>query len=197
MRVTPRHLAATLGLAATLALTACGNDGSTSGTAMDGMGGQTSSSSPAQTGRVGDVMFSQMMVPHHEQAVEMADLALKNDSASTEVKSLAQQIKAAQDPEISTMNGWLKEWNAPASAEMNHGGSDGMMSAEDMASLEKASGAEFDRLWLTMMVQHHQGAIEMAQGVLDTSSDTRVKALASAIIDGQKKEIATMQGLLG
>lgn len=197
MRVTPRHLAATLGLAATLVLTACGNDGSTSGTAMDGMGGQTSSSSPAQAGRAGDVMFSQMMVPHHEQAVEMADLALKNDSASTEVKSLAQQIKAAQDPEISTMNGWLKEWNAPASAEMNHGGSDGMMSAEDMASLEKASGAEFDRLWLTMMVQHHQGAIEMAQGVLDTSSDTRVKALASAIIDGQKKEIATMQGLLG
>lgn len=197
MRVTPRHLAATLGLAATLVLTACGNDGSTSGTAMDGMGGQTSSSSPAQAGRAGDVMFSQMMVPHHEQAVEMADLALTNDSASTEVKSLAQQIKAAQDPEISTMNGWLKEWNAPASAEMNHGGSDGMMSAEDMASLEKASGAEFDRLWLTMMVQHHQGAIEMAQGVLDTSSDTRVKALASAIIDGQKKEIATMQGLLG
>ena len=197
MRVTPRHLAATLGLAATLVLTACGNDGSTSGTAMDGMGGQTSSSSPAQAGRPGDVMFSQMMVPHHEQAVEMADLALKNDSASTEVKSLAQQIKAAQDPEIATMNGWLKEWNAPVSAEMNHGGSDGMMSAEDMASLEKASGAQFDRLWLTMMVQHHQGAIEMAQGVLDTSSDTRVKTLASAIIEGQKKEITTMQGLLG
>ena len=197
MRVTPRHLAATLGLAATLVLTACGNDGSTSGTAMDGMGGQTSSSSPAQAGRPGDVMFSQMMVPHHEQAVEMADLALTNDSASTEVKSLAQQIKAAQDPEIATMNGWLKEWNAPVSAEMNHGGSDGMMSAEDMASLEKASGAEFDRLWLTMMVQHHQGAIEMAQGVLDTSSDTRVKTLASAIIEGQKKEITTMQGLLG
>ncbi len=197
MRVTPRHLAATLGLAATLVLTACGNDGSTSGTAMDGMGGQTRSSSPAQAGRPGDVMFSQMMVPHHEQAVEMADLALKNDSASTEVKSLAQQIKAAQDPEIATMNGWLKEWNAPVSAEMNHGGSDGMMSAEDMASLEKASGAQFDRLWLTMMVQHHQGAIEMAQGVLDTSSDTRVKTLASAIIEGQKKEITTMQGLLG
>ena len=197
MRVTPRHLAATLGLAATLVLTACGNDGSTSGTAMDGMGGQTSSSSPAQAGRPGDVMFSQMMVPHHEQAVEMADLALTNDSASTEVKSLAQQIKAAQDPEIATMNGWLKEWNAPVSAEMNHGGSDGMMSAEDMASLEKASGAEFDRLWLTMMVQHHQGAFEMALGVLDTSSDTRVKTLASAIIEGQKKEITTMQGLLG
>ena len=197
MHVTTRHLAPTLGLAALLALAACGSDGSTSGTTMDGMGGQTSSASSAQPGRAGDVMFAQMMVPHHEQAVEMADLALQNDSVSTEVKSLAEQIKGAQDPEIETMNGWLREWNAPASAEMNHGGSDGMMSAADMASLEKASGAQFDRQWLTMMVQHHQGAIEMAQGVLDTTSDPRVKTLANAIIEGQQKEITTMQGLLG
>ena len=197
MSVTPQRLVPTLGLAAVLALSACGSDGSTSGTTMDGMGSHSSSSSAAQPGRAGDVMFAQMMVPHHEQAVEMADLALQNDSVSAEVRSLAEQIKAAQDPEIQTMNSWLEEWNAPASAEMNHGGSDGMMSAADMASLEQATGAEFDRQWLTMMVQHHQGAIEMAQGVLDTSSDPRVKTLADAIIEGQQQEITTMEDLLG
>ena len=199
MNVTRRHLAPAIGLAAILAVSACGGDGSASGTGMegmDGMAGQTSSSSQAQAGRAGDVMFAQMMVPHHEQAVEMADLALKNDTTSTEVRALAQQIKGAQGPEIETMNGWLRSWGAPASAEMSHGGSDGMMSAADMASLAKASGAEFDRMWLTMMVQHHQGAVEMAQGVLGTSADTGVKTLASSIIAGQEKEIATMQGLL-
>lgn len=197
MHVTRKRLAPTLGLAAVLALAACGSDGSTSGTTMDGMSGHASTSSAAQAGSAGDVMFAQMMVPHHQQAVEMADLALQEDSVSAEVTSLAQQIKAAQDPEIQTMNTWLEEWNAPASAEMHHGGADGMMSADDMASLEKASGAEFDRRWLTMMIEHHQGAIEMAQGVLETSSDPRVKTLANAIIEGQQKEITTMQELLG
>ena len=125
MHVIRPRLVPALGLTAILALAACGSDGSTSGTTMDGMGSQTSSSSSAQAGRAGDVMFAQMMVPHHEQAVEMADLALQKDSVSTEVTSLAEQIKQAQGPEIQTMNSWLKEWNAPASAEMNHGGSDG------------------------------------------------------------------------
>ncbi len=197
MHVTRKRLAPTLGLAAVLALAACGSDGSTSGTTMDGMSGHASTSSAAQAGSAGDVMFAQMMVPHHQQAVEMADLALQKDSVSAEVTSLAQQIRAAQDPEIQTMNTWLEEWNAPASAEMHHGGADGMMSADDMASLEKASGAEFDRQWLTMMIEHHQGAIEMAESVVDTSSDPRVKTLAKAIVEGQQKEITTMQELLG
>ena len=140
-------------------------------------------------------MFAQMMIPHHEQAVQMAQLALDNSTASADVKGLAQQIKAAQAPEIATVSGWLSTWGAPKSAGMNHGAS-GMMTDQDMSGLAKASGAEFDKMWLAMMVQHHQGAIAMANEVLGTTADPQVKQLAQSIVDGQKSEITVMQGLL-
>lgn len=152
-------------------------------------------SSGMTTGAAGDVQFAQMMIPHHQQAVEMAELALKNDSASKEVTNLATQIKAAQGPEIETMNRWLREWNAPAAGSMNHG-SGGMMTDEDMKKLADASGDDFNRMWVTMMIQHHEGAVDMAQGVLQTTANPEVKQMAQAIVDGQKKEIATMKGML-
>ncbi len=68
--------------------------------------------SAVPTGRVGDVMFAQMMIPHHQQAIEMADIALGKPSASATVRDLATQIKAAQDPEITVMSGWLTAWGA-------------------------------------------------------------------------------------
>ena len=100
--------------------------------AMSGAGSTSSSTADgATTANSGDVEFAQMMIPHHEQAVEMADLALSNDTASPEVKALAGQIKAAQDPEIQTMQGWLSQWGAwQSSGSMAHG-SGGMMSDED------------------------------------------------------------------
>ena len=188
------------GLAATLALSACGDDQSTDSSSRGGMNHGTSSAAPSGSASVtapaGDVMFAQMMIPHHEQAVEMAELALKNDSASKEVTDLATQIKAAQGPEIEKMNRWLREWNAPAGASMGHGTGDGMMTEADMQKLSDAKGDEFNRMWLTMMIQHHKGAIQMAQEVLQTTSNPEVKQMAEAIVDGQKKEIATMQGML-
>jgi uncharacterized protein (DUF305 family) len=178
-----------------LALSACGS-GDDSHSTMSGAG--TSSSSTAEgatTSATGDVEFAQMMIPHHEQAVEMADLALANDTASPEVKALAGQIKAAQDPEIQTMQGWLAQWGASeGSGQMDHGG---MMSDDDMSSLMGASGPEFDQMWLTMMIEHHEGAIEMAQDVLDTTSNPEVEQLATAVVEGQEKEITTMKGMLG
>lgn len=141
-------------------------------------------------------MFAQMMIPHHQQAIEMADLALANPSTSADVKGLAEQIKAAQDPEIRTMNGWLRQWGAPTTASMNHG-TGGMMSGEDMASLEAATGSEFNRMWLQMMIEHHRGAVTMAQDVMSTTETPDVKRLAESVVEGQNKEIATMQGLLG
>ena len=199
MSNTKRSIAlAGAGLAAVLALGACGA-GADDSESMGGMNGHGSSSAaPPPSGsasRAGDVMFAQMMIPHHQQAVEMADLALENASTSSDVKGLAQQVKAAQDPEIATMNGWLREWGAPTSAPMDHGTS-GMMSDEDMASLKAAEGAEFNRMWLEMMIDHHQGAVTMAQDVLSSTEDPEVKNLAQAVVDGQKKEIATMQGML-
>lgn len=186
------------GLAAVLALAACGSgtNGSERMGGMNGHGTSSAASSPSgSASRAGDVMFAQMMVPHHQQAVEMADLALANASASAEVKALAQQVKAAQGPEIATMNDWLRTWGAPTTGAMDHGTS-GMMSEQDMASLETAKGGEFNRTWLEMMIDHHQGAVTMAQDVLSSTQDAEVEGLARAIVDGQKKEIATMRDML-
>ncbi len=187
------------GLAATLGLGACGED-QTTGSGTMGMNHGTTSSAPSgsvsATGPAGDVMFAQMMIPHHEQAVEMADLALQNDSASKEVTDLATQIKTAQGPEIETMNRWLREWNASAESSMDHGTGEGMMTDTDMQKLSDATGESFNRTWLTMMIEHHEGAVDMAQEVLQTTSNSEVKQMAEAIVDGQNKEIATMKGML-
>ena len=171
MSTTKRTLALTgTGLAAALILGGCGSD-TDNGRSMGGLNGH-GSSSPASSGsnssRAGDVMFAQMMIPHHQQAIEMAELALANSSTSADVKRLAEQIKAAQDPEIQTMNGWLRQWGAPTTATMDHG-TGGMMSEEDMASLKAAKGPEFNRMWLQMMIEHHRGAVTMAQDVLSTT----------------------------
>lgn len=203
MRPTARALSVTAALVGTIALAACGGaDANHNGmTGMSGMGSASSSTTPAAKVDPADVMFAQAMVPHHHQAVQMADLALTRAS-SADIKALATKIKAAQDPEIATMNGWLAQWGAPTDgadmkgmAGMDHG-SDGMMSQADMTKLSQASGTTFDRMWLTMMVAHHQGALTMAKEVLTTTKDTQVRSLAQSVVDGQTKEIATMSGLL-
>ena len=149
-----------------------------------------------------DVSFAQQMIPHHQQAVEMADLALTRET-SPEVKKLAEQIKAAQGPEIEMMSMWLQSWGAPMEMGEDHSGHDmggmdmsGMMSDDDMQALADAQGAEFDRMWLEMMIAHHQGAISMAEQVKAASSNADVTSLAGAVMTGQAEEIDTMQKLL-
>lgn len=199
----PLALAAT-GLALVLTLAACGSGDHSS------MTGGASTAAVTGEGRTADISFAQLMIPHHEQAIEMADIALEK-GAGPEVTKLAQDIKAAQDPEIAQMKGWLSAWGAPEQMEgatasdgsMDHSGMDmggmsmaGMMSAEDMQTLMDASGADFDRMWLQMMIAHHQGAISMANQVLAATSDEEVKKLAEAVVAGQTAEITTMQKLL-
>ncbi len=149
-----------------------------------------------------DVSFAQQMIPHHQQAVAMADLALTRET-SPEVKKLAEQIKAAQGPEIEMMSMWLQSWGAPMEMGEDHSGHDmggmdmsGMMSDDDMQALADAQGAEFDRMWLEMMIAHHQGAISMAEQVKAASSNADVTSLAGAVMTGQAEEIDTMQKLL-
>ena len=194
MRLTSRLAIPAASAVLILALSACGSGDDSHGT-MSGAGTTSSSTAEgATTSATGDVEFAQMMIPHHEQAVEMADLALANDTASPEVKALAGQIKAAQDPEIQSMQGWLAQWGASeGSGQMDHGG---MMSDDQMSSLMGISGPEFDQMWLTMMIEHHEGAIEMAQDVLATTADPDVEKLATAVVEGQEKEITTMKGML-
>jgi uncharacterized protein (DUF305 family) len=145
-------------------------------------------------------MFAQQMIPHHRQAIDMAKLAATR-AKSPEVKKLATQIEGAQDPEITTMTGWLKEWGAAMPEEsmpgMDHGKDmPGMMTDADMTSMTKASGAAFDRMFLTMMIKHHEGAITMAKDEQAKGSSAPAKTLAGTIITAQTAEIATMRELL-
>ncbi|MDP1877475.1 MAG: DUF305 domain-containing protein [Actinomycetota bacterium] len=183
------------------------------GAVLAGCGSSTPDTQPAQSAAAtqvavadaseADVAFAQLMIPHHAQAVEMADLALQQGT-SPDVLSLAGQIKAAQDPEIQQMRGWLAAWGAPEQmdggdhGDMDMGGmsASGMMTDEDMNSLMNASGEEFDRMWLQMMITHHQGAIQMAEQVIADSTNTDVTALANAVVAGQTAEIDAMQQLL-
>lgn len=194
-------------LAAALLLAGCAPTGDGSMPGMDhGPGGMTSTT-PTPSGQASfnaaDEMFVTMMIPHHQQAIEMADQILSKDGIDPRVVTLAEQIKAAQGPEIQTMKGWLQDWGVPYDDStsgmggmegMDHG--DGMMSEDDMAALDAATGVEATRLFLEGMIEHHQGAVDMARAVLNNGENPDVLALAQQIIDGQTAEITTMQGIL-
>lgn len=155
-----------------------------------------------------DVTFATHMIQHHAQALSMVDLTLGRD-LSPQVADLAEQIRAAQAPEIETMVGWLRDWDQPvpetsrdhANAHDGEHGEmaadmPGMMSAEQMRELEEARDEDFESLWLSMMIEHHQGAVEMADQVLEDGEHRPTAALAEEIIETQRAEIETMRGLL-
>ena len=137
-----------------------------------------------------DISFAEEMIPHHEQAVLMSDIALTN-STSDEILALARDIKAAQAPEIEQMGSWQ---GVRASTHMGHM-MDGMLSDEQIQQLRDSEGVTFDRLFLEGMIAHHQGAIKMAEKVTG-SKNKDVAALATSIIETQEKEIAFMQELI-
>ncbi|MFD9412594.1 DUF305 domain-containing protein [Streptomyces sp. NPDC059989] len=198
---------ATVAAAATtaaLVLAACGGNDNDSGAAHNGHNATTpsaSASAPAQQGEhnAADVTFAQGMIPHHQQAIEMADLAATR-AESAEVKKLAGEIKKAQDPEIKTLSGWLTSWGEKVPAEgEGHGGHDmsGMMTAEEMKQLESSSGKAFDTAFLKLMVKHHEGAVAMAKTEQSEGAYQPAKDMAAAIITSQSAEIARMKTLLG
>jgi uncharacterized protein (DUF305 family) len=152
-----------------------------------------------------DVAFAQEMIPHHAQAVDMAGTAV-SQATSAQVKVLALQIKAAQDPEIATMTGWLTTWGQKVpdtsmgtGSGMDMGGmpkGEGMMSDSDMTRLSAATGPAFDQFFLEMMVRHHTGAVKMAQQELADGKYEPAKQLAQTIITGQQAEIAEMNQMM-
>lgn len=171
-----------------------------------------------------DVTFTQQMIVHHQGAIEMADLA-PTRAASQQVKDLAVKIKAAQAPEIQQITSWLQDWGTDMNGMPNStnssavagemggmggmGGSDtatssdaistqmpGMMSADETSQLTAATGIEFDKMFLQMMITHHQGAIEMADTEIAQGSNPDALALAQSIKTTQTAEITTMQQLL-
>lgn len=197
-------------LTAAFAVTACSSTSTTPPPASSG--------TPTMIGHNSqDATFLVDMVAHHQQAIEMAQM-VPSHTNSAQVRALAAQIEAAQGPEIAKMNSWLEEWNAgssmgsssmpPGSGHdmpgMDHGGptssagsmGPGMMSAGEMADLESKSGTAFDRMWLTMMIAHHEGAVTMSQQELSQGENGEVKALAQDIITAQAKEITEMKAML-
>lgn len=186
-------LAGTTTLIAALALTGCTINIGTPGS-KDMMGGSMMSENENASGfSNSDIMFAQMMIPHHQQAVDMSTLA-ETHTTNPEILALAKQIKDAQAPEIEQMTSWIKDSNA--SMHMGHDmGMGGMLSDEQMTALENAQGAAFDKLYLEGMIGHHEGAIEMAQMIID-SNNAEAKKLAENIVSSQTAEIAQMKKML-
>ena len=195
---------ATVLAAAALSLSACvvvdrsGSDGDTG----------SNSSSSASKHNDADVTFAQDMIPHHAQAIVMSTMA-KNQAQDPELRQLAADIQAAQRPEIEQMSGWLKAWGEDVPRGM--GGDDhdmgdmgmmgdgdmpGMMTGRQMMDLDKASGSRFDRMWLQMMIEHHEGAIEMAKVEQRSGLSTEAIELAKTIQSTQAEEITTMKSML-
>lgn len=208
MRFFPRPVLLALS-AGTLLFTACssGSD-SAAGDALPPVDAAVDEGTAAAFNDA-DTLFAQGMIPHHQEAVAMAEMALAPEAqAGPEVQALATQIQGAQDPEITQMTTLLKSWGQPLAMPGMEGtddmegmegmeGMDGVMSAEDMASLAALSGPEFDAAWAAAMIVHHEGAVSMAQTVKASGSNAEVLALADAIIGGQQAEIDQMKAFAG
>lgn len=188
-------------------------------TALSGCGGSDNESadkpSAVQTASDGstfnqaDVDFASQMLPHHAQAVQMVVMA-QGRELDAPVAALMEDIRGAQVPEIETMSDWLTTWGEPipetsldhANAEKeladmdDMGAMPGMMTAEQMVSLEDASGSAFQTLWLQMMISHHDGAIEMARTEIENGSNAEAVALAEDIVESQTAEIESMGDML-
>ena len=144
-----------------------------------------------------DTMFAQMMLPHHEQAITMSDMMLaKGTSIDGAIQELATDIKAAQGPEIEKMNSWLSLWNEPVSAGMMGHSMEGMLNEEELAALDAAQGTEAIRLFLTQMIGHHKGAVQMAEDAIAEGSNPEVTSLATSVVKDQQAEIKAMEELL-
>lgn len=192
-------VAATLAVATTLAACA-GNDPEPASTPVEEV--RADEFGPEATYNDADTVFTQMMIVHHEGALEMSELALER-STDAAVSDLAQRIADAQDPEIQLMSGWLTTWGESPPDQTDHAGMDhagmdmdGMSQDEAMDALRELEGAEFDRTFLALMVAHHRGAIVMAEVQLADGSHPDARALAREIIDAQAAEITEMENLL-
>jgi uncharacterized protein (DUF305 family) len=140
-----------------------------------------------------DIMFAQMMIPHHRQAIEMASFALKN-SSNQEVKALAKSISAEQGREIVQMKYWLRA--TKSSMSMGHGmDKNGMLTDSQMRNLGKLKSAKFDKAFLEAMIDHHVGALEMVKLLMGTKN-SEARKLATDIARVQKAEVAAMKKLL-
>ncbi len=188
-------------LAAIIALTGCSTGSGSTASGMDhntNSGTMAASSAPAAADASHngtDTLFAQGMIPHHAQAVEMSGMMLAKHGIDARITALATKIKAAQGPEIEKMTGWLKAWNESTQMAGGHAMS-GMMGEDDLRKLDAAQGNEAAKLFLTQMIAHHEGAVEMANAEVRSGKNAEAVQLGRDIASAQTTEIADMKQLL-
>jgi uncharacterized protein (DUF305 family) len=195
-----RRVAATLAaLAVAVFLSSCTTP------APDGHTGHEHTDEPVITGQpagfnADDVAFATNMIPHHQQAVDLSAMVPER-STNADLIALAQQISAAQQPEINVMKVFLVQWNENPDTNSGHEGHGntmaGMVDDATMTKLKSLTGAEFDKLWLESMIGHHQGAIEMAKAEIANGDNVDAKTLAKNIVTTQEAEIGQMKQMVG
>ena len=180
--------------AAIVALVGCAHASATSGMPME-HGSASASASPSTSAfNDTDIMFVQMMLPHHDQAVSMSDLLLDKRGVHPEVAALARQIRDAQQAEIDS---WFETMGRPQVEEgPHHGGLDGMLTENEMQQLDQANARDGQRLFLEGMIKHHTGAIQMAQKEVTDGQHPGAVDLAKHIAENQQQEIQVMTNLL-
>jgi uncharacterized protein (DUF305 family) len=204
-RARQRGIAILTAVAIGFGLAACGDDSDSTDSASD-----MHSMANGTVFNDADVEFAIEMIPHHAQAIEMVTMS-DGRPLDPAVQQLASQIREAQVPEVEAMVDWLTSWgeevpetsidhaNAGHGMDMDSMGGDvpGMMSAEDMEALQNASDEEFQDMWLEMMMEHHQGAIEMAETEQAEGDYPDAVSLARSIETSQEAEIDQIKQLLG
>ena len=168
----------------------------------DGDGDGDASAGDGEEHTSADVAFAQAMIPHHEQALQMVAMTEGRD-LSPDFAHLTEHVHDAQQPEIETMSGWLEEWgeDVPGLHAHHHGmegmkGMAGMMTEDDLAALDAAGRSGFERMWLQMMIEHHEGAVEMARTEIAEGEYGPAVDLAESIVESQTHEIDEMRAML-
>jgi uncharacterized protein (DUF305 family) len=190
-----RVMAAIATLAAAIVLSSCG----TAATQNQGLSASATSTDQVAAHNADDVMFAQLMIPHHEQAVELAAI-VPGRSTNQNVIALAAKIASEQQPEISTMKALLLQWDVKLESHgSGHAGMamGGMVDDATMVKLDNLRGADFDTLWLQSMISHHQGAIEMAKTEIGDGKSADLITLAKNIVAAQQAEIDQMKQMPG
>jgi uncharacterized protein (DUF305 family) len=160
----------------------------------NGMGGHRSHNSTSVNYTGADIMFLQMMIPHHQQAVDISNLAMKT-SKDSELLALAKKIAADQAAEIIQMKAWLNDANVNAGMGHSMDGMGGMLNDAELSALNAESGTKFDLLWLKGMTGHHDGAIHMTTMIRDASNPD-IKAFGEKVVADQKAQIEQMKAMI-
>lgn len=185
-----------------LALSACANDSDVTAAGASTAAGTSATERPTRTPtedtghNAADVMFAQMMLPHHEQAITMSELVLDKDGIPDEVARLAEQIMSTQETEARQLTDWLDQWGERGLHESGMSEMEGVLTDAEVQRLSEAEGADAARLFMEQMIAHHEGAVTMAEGQVLNGSYPPAINMADAVIDAQRHEIMTMNDLL-